>query len=140
MMIGMELRLVTKTDANNPDLGDLYLDEEGHEVLTTDLGIEVAQRLWTRLNFGLGEWFLDTSEGTPWFDHILTKGPNDQVVRTVLNSVIRNTEGVSALLRLNYAVGRDRLMTINFEAQLADGSTFRTADYGQFFVDLSTPA
>jgi hypothetical protein len=137
----MEFRVATDpNDPNNPDAGDMYLDEDGHEVLTTDLGIEVAQRLWVRFSFFLGEWFLDTSEGTPWFDHILTKGPNDQVVRTVLNSVIRNTEGVTALLRLNYSVGRDRNMTVNFEAQLADGSTFRTSQYGPFFVDLSTPA
>jgi hypothetical protein len=135
----MELRVATNpNDPNNPDIGDMYLDEDGHEVLTTDLGLEVAQRLWVRFNFFLGEWFLDTAEGTPWFDHILTKGPNDQVVRTVLNSVIRNTEGVTALLRLNYSVSRDRLMTVNFEAQLADASIFRTVDYGQFFVDLSS--
>lgn len=134
----MELRVVTKPDPNNPDIGDLYLDVDGHEVLTSDLGTEVAQRLFVRFNFFLGEWFLDTTEGTPWFEYIFTKGPNDQVVRTVLASVIRSTEGVTALLRLNYTVGRDRMMAINFEAQLADGTIFRTVDYAQFVVDLSS--
>lgn len=88
----------------------------------------------------VGEWFLDTTEGTPWFEYIFTKGPNDQLVRAVLASVIRTTEGVTALRRLSYTVGRDRLMNISFEAQLADGTIFRTVDHAQFVVDLSQVA
>lgn len=133
----MELKIVIATDLNNPDLGDLYLDDAGHEVLETDLGREVAQRLTVRFNFFLGEWFLDASEGTPWYQRILQKSPEDRVIRAVIRQVIEGCEGVSNMRSLAYDITRDRRLIVSFTAQLVDGSTFTSTTYRQFVIDLS---
>jgi hypothetical protein len=84
----------------------------------------------------LNEWFLDLSQGTPYFDVILVKAPTDRIIRTVLGNVIKTTEGVRELTKFSYAIDRNRRMTLNFSALLADGSVFRTSDYAPFVVDL----
>lgn len=132
----MELKTCIKVDLNNPDLGDLYLDNNGMEVLEQDLGAEVAQRITVRFNFFLGEWFLDATEGTPWFQRVLVKAPSDRVIRTVLTQIIVNTEGVANIVSLAYDIDKFRRLSVRFVAQLVDGTTFRSTDYAQFQVDL----
>lgn len=132
-----ELAVTLKTDINNPDPGDLYLDLGGHEVVRTALADEVAQRLTVRFSFWLGEWFLNLDEGTPWVDRILVKAPTDLVIRTVLGNIVRSTEGVAELTKLTYSISRARVMSVSIEAQLEDGTTFTTRDYAPFVLDLS---
>lgn len=59
---------VRKLDAD----GDLALGPQ--EFLTGYSAEEVAQNIRTRLKFFLGEWFLDTADGTDWFGSVLGKG------------------------------------------------------------------
>lgn len=134
----MELKVVLIVDLNNPDIGDLYLDDAGQEVLIpdSDLGSQVAQRVTVRFNFFLGEWFLDATEGTPWFQRIFVKGPSDRTVRTVLNQVIGETEGVAQVTQLLYQISRERKLSVQFKALLADGTTFDSTKYPQFQIDL----
>jgi len=47
----MELKFTTKPDSINVDVGDLYLDESGREVVLNEMGGEVEQRLVARLNY-----------------------------------------------------------------------------------------
>lgn len=54
------------------DDGDLALGPQ--EFLTGYTAEEVAQNVVTRLKFFLGEWFLDTADGTDWFGSVLGKG------------------------------------------------------------------
>lgn len=136
----MEIGVVIRADVNNPDLGDMLLGEDGDAVVLSTLSAEVAQRLFVRFNFFLGEWFLDLSQGTPYFDVILVKAPTDRVIRTVLGNVIKTTEGVRELSKFSYSIARNRRMTLNFEAKLADGSTFRTTDYAPFVIDINEAA
>ncbi len=136
----MEVGVVIKADINNPDLGDMRLDERGDAVVLTTLADEVAQRLFVRFNFFLGEWFLDLTQGTPYFDTIMVKGPTDRIIRTVLGNVIKTTEGVQELTKFSYAISRDRRMTLNFECKLVDGTIFRTTEYAPFVVDINEAA
>jgi hypothetical protein len=134
----MELKVVLVPDLNNPDVGDLYLDNAGQEVLIGDdnLADQVVQRVTVAFNFFLGEWFLDTTEGTPWFQRVLVKAPSDRILRTVLSQVISSTEGISRLDQLMYQISRDRKLSVQFKATLADGSTFDSTKYAPFQVDL----
>ncbi|WHL27754.1 hypothetical protein QJS63_26220 [Pseudomonas juntendi] len=60
---------VRKLDAN----GDLAMGQE--KLLTGYSAEEVAQNVRTRLKFFLGEWFLNTADGTDWFGVCWAKGP-----------------------------------------------------------------
>ncbi len=132
----LELAVVLEATPGNPDVGDLYLTDSGEEWLVTELGRAVIQRLTVRFNFFLNEWFLDATEGTPWFQRILVKAPSDRIIRTVLNNVIVETEGVASLQALSYSISRERKLTVAFKAILADNSTIDTQTYGRFQVDL----
>lgn len=125
-------------DAENPDVGDLRLSA-GDVVWETDLGQEVAQRLLTRLNFWRGEWFLNTSAGTPYVQAILgIKAVPHSVVRAVFSSVVLGTPGVASLDRLEFTIGTDRRLVLDFVARLTNGQVFRSSDFGPFVVNYAS--
>ena len=72
---------------------------------------EVLQRLWIRLNRELGEWFLNTEVGLPWYQNgygILGSKPqrkND--IDLLIRREISRTEGIVQILKYNaiYASG-----------------------------------
>ncbi len=53
----------------------------------------VAQAVKTRLALWEGEWFLDTTEGTPYFQQILGAG-HVSTYDTAIQSVVLGTQGV----------------------------------------------
>lgn len=130
----MELGVTFTATLANPDVGDLALTDAGLEVVRTELADEVAQRLHVRFKFFRGEWFLNTLEGTPWFQLIFVKSPRDHVIRSVFGALIRGTEGVSELVKLNYSINSSRQMSLTFQARLQDGTLFRSTDYGTYVL------
>lgn len=72
---------------------------------------EILQRLWIRLNRELGEWFLNTEVGLPWYQNgygILGSKPqrkND--IDLLIRREISRTEGIVQILKYNaiYASG-----------------------------------
>lgn len=132
----MELLLTASVDADNPVEGDLHL-EHGDLVWTTDLAVEVAQRLRVRFRFFRGEWFLDLREGTPWYQEILGKGASDATIRAIFSNVIRTCPGVSSLVSISFEMDRsERELVLDFEAKLEDGSTFKASKFGPFIVEF----
>lgn len=132
----MEFPVVLKATVNNPDVGDMQLSDNGDLVMVTDLSTEVAQRLQVAFNFFKGEWFLDLDEGTPWFQYILVKAPQDRVIRTVFTQLIANTEGVASVSKFAYSISKDRKISLSFECVLKDASTFSTANYTPFVLSV----
>lgn len=130
----MELAFNLKSTLLNPAVGDLALSETGEELVHSDLAKEVAQRLFCRLSFFKGEWFLDETEGAPYFERILVKNPGDRVIRSVFAQIIEGTEGVDKLIFFNYTISPERKMSVTFKAKLVDGSTFTSTEYTQFIV------
>jgi hypothetical protein len=57
----------------------------------------VAQNVGSRLRLLRGEWFLDTSEGTPWQGGVLGTGTR-QTADLVIRQRIVQTEGVDELV------------------------------------------
>ena len=55
------------------DNGD-YSFGNGGANFFQDVPEAVGQAIVTRLYLFLGEWFLDTSDGTPWYTEVLGKG------------------------------------------------------------------
>ena len=65
-----------------------------------------AQAVKTRLHLQLGEWFLDSSEGTPWKTRVLGKytgSTRDPVIRTR----ILGSQGVTGIAEYSSALNRD---------------------------------
>lgn len=67
----------------------------------------VAQAIQTRLGLYAGDWFLDTTEGTPWRQDVLGKGTG-AVYDLVIRERILDTPGVLSLDAYSSTLDRDR--------------------------------
>lgn len=116
---------VRKLDAN----GDMQFGR-GQADFYRDVPEAPAQCVQTRLWLRLGEWFLDTSDGTPWDTEIL--GKNTANTRdAALRSRIEGTTGVTSLDTYNSTFNPDT-RTFSVEASISTSygtaSVFYTSD------------
>lgn len=130
-----DFELAVAVDAENPVAHDLKLTSS-QITLTPDQTTAVAQHLRVRLQFFLGEWFLDLREGVPYYRDILKKNPSQQAMLAIFRRVILDTPGIEALNFLNLRVDRARRrMDPQFSATLQDGEVLE-ADFGEFVVEV----
>lgn len=104
----------------DPTTGDLLITNNS---LTLTTGIEaIRQHMQCRFRLFLGEWFLDTTLGVPWFRDILIKRPAFVVVREILKKVILETPGVLEILKFEFDfVGQTRTAKLVFAALTTEG-------------------
>lgn len=57
----------------------------------------VRQNVLTRLRLLQGEWFLNSADGTPWFQEILDKGTN-QTYDLAIQTRVLETVGVDGII------------------------------------------
>jgi hypothetical protein len=102
-------------------------------------GLEaVMQRVKARLLVLRGEWFLDTSDGVPWFQ----PGPNDaqaimggprnlMFAESQLKAAILQTDGVSSItsFTMNFT-SANRKLTVSVRGTTVDGDAFALANVG----------
>lgn len=110
---------------------DIQLDRTTHELVidpgTGDIQLvdgaaRVAQQIKVTLLLFLGEWFLDTSFGVPYFEDILVKSPKWGTVNAVLRARISNVPGVTRIRRLTLDMNRaTRELSVTFEAETLYG-------------------
>lgn len=80
--------------------GDLALDAQGRASFVS--GAErVAQQIRLHLRTFLGEWFLDTTFGTPWFEQIYGRGRDLDAVRAALRAEIASVPDVVSVGTIN---------------------------------------
>lgn len=97
------------------DSGELQLD--GGDLKGAYGVASIQQHVCMRLRTLLGEWFLDTSRGVPYFEQVLTKNPSNSVLAQVFREAILSTVGVSSLLQLDLSVDtRERTLMVSFKA------------------------
>lgn len=90
--------------------GDYRLGH-GDRDFFVDTAEGVAQNVVTRLSLWQGQWFLDTSDGTPWLQQILGK---HSVVDQIIKSRILDTPGVVAISSYESIINNDtRSMTVS---------------------------
>lgn len=100
---------------------DLALDALGHVSLVGDAG-RVRQQIKITLMTLLGEWFLDTGFGVPYFEDVLVKNPNRATIEAVLRARILDVPDVTRVGRLVLEVDRAlRTLQVKFEAETAAG-------------------
>lgn len=84
----------------------------------------IRQAVLTRLQFFKGEWFLFPDQGLPWFQSILIKNPNANVLNSVFRTAILGVAGVASLTKLDLTFDRGtRKLTVNFAAMTDLGAT-----------------
>lgn len=106
--------------ALDPQTGDLLL-ESGRLRLATGLDA-IAQDVTMRLRFFLGEWFLDTRIGVPYFQEILVKNPNIPRVTQLLRQVVQETPGVTSVDRFDFTLdAQARNASVAFTASTTAG-------------------
>ena len=107
---------------------------ENNELVLVD-GLDlVEQLLRQRLQTFLGEWFLDTSLGLPYFQDILVKNPNANVVTSLLKDAILNTPGVIELVSFTPDFDSvNRSLNLSFSVRANDGEiTITNLILGEF--------
>jgi hypothetical protein len=112
--------------------GDLELDSNNDLILVTGVDA-IAQDVTVRLKTFLGEWYLDTRVGMPYFEQLLGKKPRLGAVRSLFLEAIQQTPGIQTVNDLQVAFdGAARLLTVSFRADTTDGPL----EYDEEFVLL----
>ena len=93
----------------------------GSRVLLT--GAEaVGQAVKTRLLLLLGEWWEDTADGLPLFEHLLGR-PNLAAAELIVRDRVRRTPGVTEVQDLKLALGKDRRLSVACDVLTEYGET-----------------
>ena len=88
-----------------------------------------------RFRFFLNEWFLNLSEGVPYYRDILIKNPNDSVVRSIFRQVILTTQDIDSIRTLKITIDKkERKLTAEFIAVRTDGTLFDTSKLDLPFI------
>lgn len=87
--------LTLDLDKSSLYFGDLVLDQ-GDLVINSGVSA-VRQNVIQRLKTYLGEWFLNTQIGLPYYEQILIKNPSRGNVDAIFQNAILNTPGIVSL-------------------------------------------
>ncbi len=112
-----------------PIARDLAIDPITHDLVLTggDLdmvadGAAIRQEADIRLQFMLGEWFMDTEAGVPYFQNILVKSPNLAAIETILTDEILSVSGIDSVLDFTLNFNRStRKLAVTWRANCAYG-------------------
>lgn len=101
---------------------DLHVGNRNGVAIASDADA-VVQGVKTRLLLFRGEWWLDTSAGTPWFETVFTgSGQDVRRIEQAMKRQIRDTPGVEGIT--SFAITYDpetREITISFEVDTIYG-------------------
>ena len=81
---------------------------------------EVRQRLLENLRTFKGEWFLNLEKGIPYYQDILKKNINLDVIETILKDAILASPGVLELLDFSLELNA-RQLDVNFTVMASEG-------------------
>jgi hypothetical protein len=88
-----------------------------NDVMMIDDAAKIAQQILITLRFWYGEWFLNTTEGTPYLEYILVKQPNMAHIRQILTEQIQSVEGVKAVTDMELTFDqRERSLLVEYTA------------------------
>lgn len=82
----------------------------------------VAQAVWTRLRLWVGEWFIDTTEGTPYQQAALGTGKRETISPAIRQRILE-TENVISIETFDMVINPDsRAATISTTINTAFGA------------------
>lgn len=106
------------TDLRLNSSGDLDLTGDAL-ALTPTFTEAISQHIKIRLRFFLGEWFLNTSLGIPYFERIMVKTPDLQAISAIFQEAITETAGIDSVLQFKLDLDTiTRALTVTFTAKM----------------------
>ncbi len=100
---------------------DIKLDTNGDwEVSGGDLqlisdGPSIVQAIEIALQFFKGEWFLDLDAGVPWYQNVLVKNPDPNLLHSIFRKAISDVEGVTEVTALDLSIDNaTRTLSVSF--------------------------
>lgn len=100
--------------------GDIVIDKNDVVLITGQ--DEIRQRVIQRLQFFLGEWFLDRSRGIPYFQEIFQKGVDSTSISALFKQEILAVDGVIELVSFDMSYEtQTRVLTINTAIRSQEG-------------------
>jgi len=101
--------------------GDIDLTSGRVTLLPTEQE-STTQRLLIKLKTYRGEWYLDISQGIPYFQRIFQRGGNvKSVADTVIKNAIQNDEGVISLDSFESTLSPSGNYSLNFKVTSISG-------------------
>jgi hypothetical protein len=115
-------------DISQPYYKDIFVSN-GDLTLTSDVTPNnlastnpVLQDILQRLSFFLGEWFLDNTQGVPYFQQILVKNPDQSKIDAIFQNIILGTPGVVQLSSYTFTPKTAiRVLTVAFSCITTSG-------------------
>lgn len=120
----------------DPITHDLDLTRRAGSLSLTSGAESVLQRIKIRFMFFLGEWFLDSRQGFPWFEEVFVKGTSDSRLAFIFRRLLQTTPGVESIIdfRLYNASAAQRTATLRFKVRLTSGEILDSGD--PYIIDL----
>ncbi|AYD65742.1 hypothetical protein DVB37_18835 [Achromobacter sp. B7] len=82
----------------------------------------IAQQINTTLLAFMGEWFLDTTFGVPYFEDILVKSPDRSGIEAIFRARIREVPGVTQVSAMQLQLERQlRVLRVTYQADTTFG-------------------
>jgi hypothetical protein len=128
-----DIKLAMQIDSENPNIGDLYL-ENGTLRLTNSLQEEAIQRIRVSMLLFKGEWFLDETQGVPYWQNILGQKISLMQLQRIFRSVVQQQPTVASISRFSVKPLPSRAIQIEFTCKLVDGVTLVSSDYAPIVI------
>lgn len=109
---------------------DIELNRTTHDLQLKNYDLQlleeaplVQQRLKQSLLFFLGEWYLDITDGVPYYQEILIKAPIQVTVESILKNTILETPDVQSLERFELEYdNQNRAISLDFAVSTPYGN------------------
>ena len=112
--------MLLDNDPLSPTYGDLIYDNSSVTVTGSQAG-GVAQKLTIKLRTFLGEWFLNTSTGVPYYQQIFGKVRSKATIDSIFIEKIVEEPDVVELVEFTSEILNDRTYTISFRVRTTLG-------------------
>ena len=106
--------------ALNVDSWDLVF--HNNDLMIIDNAERIGQQIKITLQYWYEEWFLDTTKGIPYLQHICIKNPNLQHIRQIFRNAILSVPGVDSVTELTLNVNaKERILAVTYTANTSAG-------------------
>lgn len=106
----------------DPTTGDMVLSADGSTFLFVSGVAYIAQLNRSRIGLYQGEYFPNVNEGMPWFQSVLVKGYNPNVIQGAFRARILGTTGMISVNSLTLTFDNSaRSLSVSYVGQSAAG-------------------